>query len=68
MTQGWDLPRCGSPAQVGEAPVELLVQVLGAPALADLGVCNGYFESVMHWDHFSYRSRQAVVPPAPGSR
>ena len=26
------------------------------------------FESVMHWDHFSYRSRQAVVPPAPGSR
>ena len=66
MTQGWDLPRCGSPAQVGEAPVELLVQVLGVPALADLGVCNGYFESVMHWDHFSYRSRQAVVPPAPG--
>ena len=43
MTQGWDLPRLGSPAQVGEAPVELLVQVLGAPALADLGVCNGYF-------------------------
>ena len=68
MTQGWDLPRCGSPAQVGEAPGELLVQVLGAPALADLSVCNGYFESVMHWDHFSYRSRQAVVPPAPGSR
>ena len=68
MTQGWDLPRWGSPAQVGEAPVELLVQVLGAPALADLSVCNGYFESVMHWDHFSYRSRQAVVPPAPGSR
>ena len=68
MTQGWDLPRCGSPAQVGEAPGELLVQVLGAPAIADLSVCNGYFESVMHWDHFSYRSRQAVVPPAPGSR
>ena len=68
MTQGWDLPRWGSPAQVGEAPGELLVQVLGAPALADLSVCNGYFESVMHWDHFSYRSRQAVVPPAPGSR
>ena len=60
MTQGWDLPRCGSPAQVGEAPGELLVQVLGAPALADLSVCNGYFESVMHWDHFSYRSRKEL--------
>ena len=40
MTQGWDLPGWGSPAQVGEAPVQLLVHVLGALALADFGVCN----------------------------